>query len=50
MAGLTAEVNKHLTVVVTSTYAVDSHDMVQHIVVLPKLRVQIAHHHYNILS
>ena len=26
----------------------DFHDIVQHIVVLPSLHVQIAHHHYNI--
>ena len=44
----TAKVNKPFTVVVTRTNAVDSHDMVQYIVVLSHLRVQIAHHHYNI--
>ena len=32
------------------TYAVDPHDVVQHIVVLPKLRLQIAHYHCDIFT
>ena len=39
----TADVNKPFTVVVACIYAVDSHHMVQLIVVLPNTCVQIVH-------